>query len=291
MIEKTQMMVKSPEEALFLAKALFASKLLPDWIKSPEAACFIIIAGAEFGMPPTRALRSLQVVKGKIIESADSQIARFKEHGGKATFSTLDDKAAELTLTHPNGDKHTERFSLEDAKRAGLLSNSNWSRYPRAMLRSRVITAGLKSLGWVDSAGVYDPDEAREIGGESPAIEADTPGVETPTERAEDQKRPRRKSETETPVEPTPECPQSSADDDAGVVVETTDEPRASVTGSVTGVFRSKGTSGFVVEIDGVRFGTDSVEIAQKAKAFRASSATVAVTLDGDKAVEIVEVA
>jgi hypothetical protein len=32
-------------------------------------------------------------------------------------------------------------------------------KYPRAMLRSRVITAGLKSVGWEGGAGNYDPSE------------------------------------------------------------------------------------------------------------------------------------
>jgi hypothetical protein len=96
-----------------------------------------------------------------VVESADSQLARFKAAGGRSQFEVLDETKAVLHLIHPNGDKHTETFTLEDAKRAGLASNSNYSKFPKAMLRSRAITAGLKSVGWEGAVGAYDPDELR----------------------------------------------------------------------------------------------------------------------------------
>lgn len=151
--------------ALFeLSKHLVESGFLPEHIKKPGQAVAIILAGRELGMPPMRALRALTMVKGKVVESADSQLARFKAEGGKATFATLTEDVAELHLTHPNGDEHDERFTMADAKRAGLTANATWAKYPKAMLRSRVITAGLKSVGWDGAVGNYDPEEAKEIG-------------------------------------------------------------------------------------------------------------------------------
>lgn len=148
-----------------MAEQLVPTGMLPDHIKTPGAACAIILAGRELGMGPMRALRSLQLVKGKVVEGADSQLARFKSDGGRAVFVTLTDTEAELHLRHPNGDEHTERFTLQDAQKAGLVgSGSMYQKYPKAMLRSRVITAGLKSLGWEGGAGVYDPSEAAEFG-------------------------------------------------------------------------------------------------------------------------------
>jgi hypothetical protein len=144
---------------LDLSKELVPTGFLPDHIKTPGQAVAIILTGRELGMAPMRALRSLTLVKGKVSENADSQLARFKTDGGRATFSNLDEKGAILCLRHPNGDEHVESFTIEDAKRAGLLANQNWQKYPKAMLRSRVITAGLKSIGWEGGAGAYDPDE------------------------------------------------------------------------------------------------------------------------------------
>ena len=133
--------------------------MLPDHIKTGWQFAVIAAAGHEMGMQPMRAIRSLAMVKGKVIEAADSQLARFKTAGGRSEFETLDDTRAVLHLVHPNGDKHTETFTLEDAKRAGLEGNPNYKKFPRAMLRSRAITAGLKSIGWEGAVGAYDPEE------------------------------------------------------------------------------------------------------------------------------------
>ena len=135
--------------------------MLPDHIKTGWQFAVIAATGQEFGMKPMRAIRSLAMVKGKVVESADSQLARFKAAGGRSQFEVLDETKAVLHLIHPNGDKHTESFTIEDAKRAGLSSNSNYSKFPKAMLRSRAITAGLKSVGWEGAVGAYDPDELR----------------------------------------------------------------------------------------------------------------------------------
>jgi len=145
-----------------LAKQLVPTGFLPAHLKTPGQVVAVILAGRELGMPPMRSLRSLVLVKGKVVESADSQLGRFKAAGGKATFEKHDDTEAVLKLTHPNGDEHTERFTIADAKRAGLTSNPTWSSYPKAMLRSRAITAGLKSVGWDGGAGVYEPGELGE---------------------------------------------------------------------------------------------------------------------------------
>lgn len=158
--------------ALFeLSKHLVESGFLPEHIKKPGQAVAIILAGRELGVPPMRALRALTMVKGKLVESADSQLARFKSEGGKATFATLTEDVAELHLTHPNGDEHDERFTMADAKRASLTANATWAKYPKAMLRSRVITAGLKSVGWDGAVGNYDPEEAKEIAPPQPVVQ------------------------------------------------------------------------------------------------------------------------
>lgn len=155
----------SVQDLMLLAKELTPTRLLPDHVKTPGQALAIMLAGQELGMQPMQSFRCLLLIKGKVAEAADSQLGRFKAAGGKATFSALTDSEAVLVLTHPNGDTHTERFSIADAQRARLTGGENWAKYPKAMLRSRVITAGLKSVGWDGASGAYDPDEAREING------------------------------------------------------------------------------------------------------------------------------
>jgi len=147
-------------ELVNMGNDLVKTGFLPDHIKNGAQAAAIILTGRELGMPPMRALRSLALVKGKVTENADSQLARFKTDGGRAKFVTLDADRAVLWLKHPNGDEHTESFTMQDATKAGLTgAGGMYQKYGKAMLRSRVITAGLKSIGWEGGAGTYDPDE------------------------------------------------------------------------------------------------------------------------------------
>lgn len=141
-----------------MGEQLARTGFLPDHIKTGPQFAAIVMTGRELGMSPMRAVRSLQMVKGKVVEDAASQLARFKAAGGRATFLHLDETRAVLEVTHPNGDKHTETWTIDDAKRAGLLGGMV-GKYPKAMLRSRAITAALKSLGWDGAVGAYDPAE------------------------------------------------------------------------------------------------------------------------------------
>lgn len=144
---------------------LVRTGFLPEHIHTGPQFAAIVMTGRELGMTPMRAARSLSMVKGKVTENADSQLARFKASGGRATFVHLDNQKAVLELVHPNGDKHTETWTAEDVKTAGL-AGGMFAKYPKAMLRSRVITAGLKSVGWDGAVGTYDPDELAGIADE-----------------------------------------------------------------------------------------------------------------------------
>jgi hypothetical protein len=142
-----------------MGDALRRTGFLPSHIKDGVSFAAIVLMGRELGMGTMAACRKLQVIKGTVTERADSQLARFKSCGGRAQFKELSEGKAVLWLKHPNGDEHTETFTIEDAKRAGLASNDNYAKHPKAMLRSRAITAGLKSIGWEGAVGIYDPDE------------------------------------------------------------------------------------------------------------------------------------
>lgn len=156
---------------------------LPQHIRTGGQAAAIIMTGRELGMEPMRALRSLQMVKGRVIEDANSQLSRFKRDGGRSSFKHLlgcemgaackgpvdartgetlhlDEEHACLWLRHPNGDEHVEQLTMAKAKARGLAVGETYRKFPEAMLRSRCITAGLKSLGWEGGTGVYSPDEA-----------------------------------------------------------------------------------------------------------------------------------
>lgn len=151
------------------ADMLLKSGLAPRDIKSKEACLFVILAGRDLGLSPVQSLRSIRPVQGKIECSADLQLGLFHRDGGRSKWVTLNNEEAALELVWKGAAPHISRWTLEDAKRASL-AGDNWKKYPRAMLRSRAITAGLKDIGYLQGAGVYAPGE---IGGGA-VIDQDT---------------------------------------------------------------------------------------------------------------------
>ena len=146
------------------SKMRFADQLqktgfLPKAVDTPGKALAIIFAGQELGIPPMQALRSINVIQGKPSLAAELQLALFKQRGGRAKWIRSDDEVAEIWLRHPNGDEHTETFTMEDAKRAKLVHKDGWQFYPKAMLRARAISAGLRAVAPDIIAGIYDPEE------------------------------------------------------------------------------------------------------------------------------------
>lgn len=169
------------------ARMLMKSGLLPSGVKSAEAALFIILTGRDLGLSPIQSLRSINVIQGKVEVAADMSLGLFHRSGGKSHFVKLTDTEAVLRFSAPwLIEDHEESFTIKDAERAGLLQRQdNWKKFPKAMLRSRAITAGLKSIGFDPTAGVYDYGE---LGGtEQPA---DGNGITTTLEIQEQEPSP-----------------------------------------------------------------------------------------------------
>lgn len=165
--QQNQQIQAAPEasfgQLVSMGVSLRKTGFLPSHIKTGEDFAAIVLIGRELGMSTMAACRHLQCIKGTVTERADSQLARFKTAGGRARFETLDASKAVLWVRHPNGDEHTETFTMDDAQKAGLGGNDNYKKHPKAMLRSRAITAALKSVGWDGASGLYDPDEIIDV--------------------------------------------------------------------------------------------------------------------------------
>jgi len=104
-------------------------------------------------------------LKGKIGMPAETMAAMIREKGhsitkDKASYDTyciLHGKRAD------NGDTWTVKFTLEDAKRAGIYANV-WEKYPGPMCYNRAMSFLARQLfpDVIRGAG-YTPDEIREI--------------------------------------------------------------------------------------------------------------------------------
>lgn len=156
-----------------LASKFSKSSLIPESMRGKEADVFVaIMAGQELGLPPMASLRSIHVVKGRPILSADVMVGLVLGSGVADYFSCVDESATSVTYeTRRRGSPHAQRntWTLDDAKRAGL-DGDNWRKYPRAMLKARCRAALARDVYPDVLAGCYDEDEARELSIERPSV-------------------------------------------------------------------------------------------------------------------------
>ena len=129
-------------------------------IKKPtEAMALMLIAQAE-GKHPATVFSQYHVIQGRPALKADAMLARFQQAGGSVQWTERTDKACTATFSHPQGGGCEIRWTLDDAKRAGLLNGkSNWNQYPRQMLSARVVSEGVRAVFPGVLGGFYTPEE------------------------------------------------------------------------------------------------------------------------------------
>lgn len=127
------------------APAMFRSRLFG--VSTPEQAQAIMLKGYELGLGLAASFEFIQMVQGKPGLSPRGALALCIDHPKiksiKITRLT-DDKGNfvgyECYAERSNGFAHTERWTMADAKRAGLVkSGSGWEAYPENMCKWRVI--------------------------------------------------------------------------------------------------------------------------------------------------------
>jgi hypothetical protein len=132
-------------------------------IKTPEqAAALMLIAQAE-GTSPALALRDYHVISGRPTLKADAILARFQQAGGKVRWLKLTEQEAVAVFSHPAGGDVEINWTMEMARKAQLLGNGTWQKYSRAMLRSRCISEGVRTVYPGVVCGVYTPEEIESI--------------------------------------------------------------------------------------------------------------------------------
>ena len=149
----------------FEALARYAAKSMLYNCKS-EADAFVRMAtGAELGIQPFTALRGIVNVEGKpaldatlirglIIKSTNCEYLRVIE-------ST--DARCTIESKRRGNPPHRTTYTIEDAKRAGLLAKNTWQKYPRNMLLARCSSTHGRE-DWADIlSGVYSADELEPV--------------------------------------------------------------------------------------------------------------------------------
>lgn len=131
-------------------------------IRSPEEAAVKLMYGLEMGLPGLSAMMGVNVIQGRVTMGANLVASLIKRSGRyNYTIPVWDERECQIHFTENGKPVGVSSFSMNDAKRAGLLrSGGNWDKYPKAMLFARAITQGARAYcPDVFVAPVYDPDE------------------------------------------------------------------------------------------------------------------------------------
>lgn len=131
-------------------------------VTTPEAAFSLMCIAQAEGLHPAIAARDYHIIKGKPCLKADAMLARFQQAGGSVKWSAMTDKKVAGVFSHPQGGSVEIDWTLEMARNAGLTSDT-WKKYPRAMLRARCISEGIRTVFPGVVAGAYTPEEVEDF--------------------------------------------------------------------------------------------------------------------------------
>jgi hypothetical protein len=170
-------MVTSLEDAIKIGEIVAKSRMFPE-VTDQAKAVVAILAGRELGIPPMASLRGIHVIKGKV-EIGAGLLAAMIQQSGKYKYEirtpeSEEEKQCLLLWSENIGGAWTvighSCFTLNDAKRAKLIKpDSQWEKYPRAMLFARALTEGQKKfcpeigIGAVYTDGEIPIDDVIEI--------------------------------------------------------------------------------------------------------------------------------
>ena len=138
-------------------------------IKKPtEALALMLIAQSE-GKHPATVFSQYHVIQGRPALKSDAMLARFQQAGGRVEWHTHTNDKVSGTFIHPQGGSLTVDWDMPRAKEAGLTGKDNYKKFPRQMLRARVISEGVRAVYPGVLQGMYTPEEVQEFDAPRPA--------------------------------------------------------------------------------------------------------------------------
>jgi hypothetical protein len=144
-----------------MATSIAASKLFG--INNKDQAISLMLLCQAEGLHPAIAARDYHLIQGRPALKADAMLARFQQAGGTVNWKEYTDEQVTGVFSHPSGGTLELTWTLAQAKKIGIATKDNWKNYPRAMLRARVISEGIRSVFPGCVVGVYTPEEVQDF--------------------------------------------------------------------------------------------------------------------------------
>lgn len=146
-----------------MATAMIKSKMFG--FKTVEEALSIMLIAQAEGRPAALAARDYHVIQGRPALKADAMLARFQQEGGIVEWDEYTDTKVTGRFSHPKSSPKpiAITWTIEQAKKIGLATKDNWRNYPRAMMRARVISEGVRTVYPGIAVGIYTVEETQDF--------------------------------------------------------------------------------------------------------------------------------
>ena len=202
-VKKDNTVIQNFHDVENVAKAMAGSGFFQD-SKQASQAIVKVLAGHELGFGPFASMTGIHIIQGKPAFGANLIAGAIKAQGKyDYRIAALDDTRCDVEFYQIIDGKRVSlgmsSFSIDDAKKAGLTTKDNWSKFPRNMLFSRAISNGARwyTPDVFSGAPVYTPEE---LGAD---VDQDGNVVDAPFIEVEPEPQPK-KAEPELDLTPVP---------------------------------------------------------------------------------------
>jgi hypothetical protein len=154
---------------LALGDTLLKSGMIPQSVKSKEAAVAILLKGQELGLGPMESFSSINVIQGKPTVSPQLMMGLAERTGALVDYQITDDgQEATCTVTRRGRTPFSASFSMadanamktkEDGKMVPLSQKWNWKSQPKTMRQWRAVSAAFRVVFPDVLAGIYTHEE------------------------------------------------------------------------------------------------------------------------------------
>jgi hypothetical protein len=150
-------------------------------IRTPEQALVLMAIAQAEGRHPVEAARDYDIIGGKPAKKAEAMMRDFIQAGGKVQWHSLTDELADATFTHPQTGEVRIDWDMKRAQTA-FGKKDNYAKFPRQMLRSRVVSEGVRTLWPLATSGMYVPEEQADMAAKETPHTGSTIEGEPPTD-------------------------------------------------------------------------------------------------------------
>lgn len=147
-----------------LAQRTTNTEMIPKALRGrPDAALAVMVYGHEIGLAPMTALREVFIIDGTPSCSAKLMRALIFRAGHVLRFEDVSTERVVVYGERNDGQGSARvTWTLDDAKRAGLLTKDVWKKYPSDMLVARA-TSRIARLIFADATIGYTPEELSRV--------------------------------------------------------------------------------------------------------------------------------